>query len=175
MILLFFIILLLSSSTLISCFLPFNSKRFTSNGGMHMTRPLSWSNCGDTSKDSEDLFILESLEITPDPPQRSAPLTVHLKGFLKETLDEGIVDYSVKFGGFQLATGKLDGCPALQKEPNLPQCPVSHGKIDVTHTVQLPWHIPPGRYLIKARGERSRDQKQIFCLDLDLAIDLISE
>ena len=112
--------------------------------------------------------------MNPDPPRRSTPLTVHLQGHLKETLNEGVVEYEVKFGGFKLATGVLDGCPALKAEPNLPQCPVEAGPINVTHTVELPWHIPPGRYLINAKGKRSDDGKQIFCINLDVAIDLVN-
>ena len=163
-----------SSSHLLSSFnsLPFNSNNFpSSNGMMRPARPVSWMNCGS----SDDLFNLESLELSPDPPRRSSPLTVKLKGYLKEKLDEGVVEYEAKFGGFTLATGKLDGCPTLKEEPKLPQCPVAAGKIDVTHTVDLPWQIPPGRYLINAKGKRSIDDKQIFCIDLDVLINLINE
>lgn len=152
--------------------LPFSSNNFpSSNGVMRPARPVSWVSCGT----DDDLFTLESLELSPDPPRRSSPLTVTVKGYLKETLDEGVVEYEAKFGGFTLATGKLDGCPTLKEEPKLPQCPVKAGKIDVTHTVDLPWHVPPGRYLVNAKGKRSEDGKQIFCIDLDVLIDLISE
>jgi hypothetical protein len=152
--------------------LPFSSNNFpSSNGVMRPARPVSWASCGAEN----DLFNLESLEIFPDPPRRSSPLTVNVKGYLKETLDEGVAEYEAKFGGFTLATGKLDGCPTLKEEPKLPQCPVAAGRIDVTHTVDLPWHVPPGRYLINAKGKRSADGKQIFCINLDILIDLISE
>lgn len=152
--------------------LPFTSNRFPSSAGwMRAARPVSWINCGDES----DLFRLDSLEMSPDPPKRSTPLTVHVQGLLKETLTEGLIEYEVKFGGFKLATGTLDGCSTLQKEQNLPQCPVKSDVYDVTHTVDLPWHIPPGRYLINAKGRRRADDKQIFCIDLDVAIDLINE
>ena len=132
------------------------------------SRPVSWLNCGK----EDDLFRLDALELSPDPPQRSAPLTVKLMGFLKETLEEGVVEYEVKFGGFKLVTGSLDGCPTLKREPNLPQCPVKAGPIDLTHTVNLPWHVPPGRYSINAKGHRSSDDKQIFCIDLDTIIEI---
>ena len=150
---------------------PFASNTFPSSDGiMRPARPVSWENCGENS----DLFRFDSLELSPDPPQRSSPLTVHVKGYLKETLEEGVVEYEVKFGAFKLATGSLDGCPALKEEPKLPQCPVESGRIDVTHTVELPWHIPPGRYLVNAKGKRSHDGKQIFCINLDVAIDLVN-
>lgn len=129
--------------------------------------PMSWTNCGK----SNDLFQLEFLELIPDPPRRSAPLTVKLRGYLVEGLEEGIVKYEVKFGGFKLATGKLDGCDALKKESNLPQCPIESGSIDVTHTVELPWQIPAGKYIVHVFGERSSDHKQIFCLNLEIVID----
>lgn len=152
--------------------LPFSSNNFpSSNGGMRPARPVSWTDCGTP----DDLFRLEGITLSPDPPRRSAPLTVNVKGYLREQLDEGVVEYEVKFGGFKLATGSLDGCPALKEEPALPQCPVQPGPINVTHTVQLPWHIPPGKYLINAKGKRSADGKQIFCVDLDVAVDVISE
>ena len=150
---------------------PFTSNTFPSSDGlMRPARPVSWENCGQPT----DLFRFDFLELNPDPPRRSSPLTVHLQGYLKETLDQGVVEYEVKFGGFKLATGSLDGCPALANEPNLPQCPVKAGPIDVTHTVELPWHVPPGRYLINAKGKRSADGKQIFCINLDIAIDLVN-
>lgn len=152
--------------------LPYSSKYFASSDGLiRVARPVSWIDCGN----SDDLFRLDSLILSPDPPKRSAPLTVHLKGQLKETLTEGVVNYAIRFGGFTLATGSLDGCPSLEKESTLPHCPVEKGIIDVTHTVQIPWQIPPGRYFIDAHGERSVDHKQIFCLNLDVAIDLVSD
>lgn len=152
--------------------LPFTSNTFpSSDGRIRPARPVAWMNCGQ----DDDLFRLDSLELNPDPPKRSTPLTVHVTGLLKETLTEGVIEYEVKFGGFKLATGSLDGCPTLKQEPTLPQCPVQAGQYDVTHTVQLPWHIPPGRYLINAKGKRSMDGKQIFCIDLDVAIDLVNE
>lgn len=155
-----------------SFLLPFTSNNFpSSNGVMRPARPVSWVSCGT----DDDLFSFESLEISPDPPRRSSPLTVNVKGYLKETLDEGVVEYEAKFGGFTLATGILDGCPTLKEEPKLPQCPVAAGRINVTHSVELPWHVPPGRYLVNAKGKRSVDGKQIFCIDLDVLIDLISE
>ena len=152
------------------------SNKFPFNKGekesiMRPARPIIWSNCGDPA---EDLFQVESIEVSPDPPRRSSPLTVNLRGYLKETLDEGKVDYVARFGGFTLARGSLDGCSTLRQEPNLPQCPVKAGPINVNHTVDLPWHIPPGRYLINASGRRSIDEKQIFCIDLDVSIDLIN-
>ena len=150
--------------------LPFSSNNFPSiSGGLNGdgASPMSWTNCGE----SNDLFKLEFLELIPDPPRRSAPLTVKLRGYLVEGLEEGVVGYEIKFGGFKLATGKLDGCDALKKESNLPQCPIEAGPIDVTHTVELPWPIPAGKYIIHVFGERSSDHKQIFCLNLDILID----
>lgn len=169
----FFLIVNFQTLKSLSSFsLPFSSNNFpSSNGGMRPARPVSWVSCGR----DDDLFSFESLEISPDPPRRSSPLTVNVTGYLKEAIDEGVVEYEAKFGGFTLATGKLDGCPTLKKEPNLPQCPVAAGRINVTHSVELPWHVPPGRYLINAKGKRSVDGKQIFCIDLDVLIDLISE
>lgn len=176
LILLFVFILVEQYSCLIPNYqllsLPFTSNNFpSSDGRMRPARPVSWMNCGE----EDDLFRLDSLELNPDPPKRSTPLTVHVKGLLRETLTEGVIEYEVKFGGFKFATGSLDGCPTLKQEPNLPQCPVQAGQYDVTHTVDLPWHIPPGRYLINAKGKRSVDDKQIFCIDLDVAIDLVNE
>ncbi|NBO24991.1 MAG: hypothetical protein EBU93_07165, partial [Chlamydiae bacterium] len=87
---------------------------------MRPAGPILWTNCGDPAT---DLFQLESIVVSPDPPRRSAPLTVNIRGYLKETLDEGRIDYVAKFGGFTLASGNLDGCPTLHQEPDLPQCP----------------------------------------------------
>lgn len=148
--------------------LPFSSNNFPSSfGEMKPAGPISWTDCGG----SDDLFQLESLELIPDPPRRSAPLTVKLRGYLLERLNEGVIRYEVKFGGFKLANGKLDGCDALKKERNLPQCPIGAGPIDVTHTIELPWQIPSGKYLVNVNGARSDDQKQIFCLNLDISIN----
>lgn len=90
--------LLLKSTLPIS--LPFSSNNFPSSFGKMRasSRPISWENCGE---ESNDLFRLESLEFIPDPPRRSSPLTVKLRGYLKERLEEVVVWYEVKFGAFK--------------------------------------------------------------------------
>ena len=152
---------------------PFSSKFFPSDDGyFRIAQPVSWTDC--SSPDA--LFHLEALSLSPDPPQRSSPLTVHLRGYLKERLTGGVLNYTASFGGLQLVKGSEDGCTLLAKEDqSLPQCPIEAGLIEVTHTAQLPWHVPPGRYLIDVTVERKDDHRQVICLKLDVSIDLISQ
>ncbi len=156
-----------------TCSRPFSSKYFQSDDGyMRIAQPLSWTDCSSPSA----LFKLESLTISPDPPQRSSPLTVNVRGYLKERLDSGMLNYTASFGGLQLIKGSEDGCSLLAREDgNLPQCPIEAGLIEVTHTAQIPWHVPPGRYLIDFSVERKDDRQQVICLKLDVSIDLISK
>ena len=72
-----------------------------------------------------------------------------------------------------LATGSLDGCPAPRTSQTCPQCPVKSRPIDVTHTVELLGTFHPGDALINAKG-KGADGKQIFCINLDIAIDLVN-
>ena len=150
---------------------PFSSKYFASEDGlMRVARPVAWTDC--SSPDA--LFHLESLDLSPDPPQRSSPLTVHLRGHLKERLEGAQVNYTASFGGLQLVQGSEDGCGLLAKEgKGLPQCPIEAGEIEVTHEAQLPWHVPPGRYLIDLLVSRKDDGREVVCLKLDVVIDLI--
>lgn len=152
---------------------PFSSKYFPSTDGyVRVARPVSWTLCSSPGA----LFHLESLDLSPDPPQRSSPLTVHVRGLLKERIESGWLNLSASFGGLQLVKRTEDGCSLLAKEGgSLPQCPIEAGEIDVTHTVQLPWHVPPGRYLIDVNVETKDDHREVLCLKLDVAIDLIRQ
>lgn len=156
---------------------PFSSRVFPSSDGyMRVARPVSWTDCSHP----DSLFKLEMLELSPDPPQRSSPLQVHVKGYLERTLHAGWLNYTASFGGLQLVKGVEDGCALLARAgaeeggKDLPQCPIEAGDIEVTYTAHLPWHIPPGRYLIDVSVE-TKEHEQVICLKLDVAVDLIRQ
>lgn len=156
---------------------PFSSRVFPSSDGyMRVARPVAWTDCSQP----DSLFKLESLEMSPDPPQRSSPLTVHVKGHLERNLHAGWLNYTASFGGLQLVKDVEDGCALLAKAgaeeggEDLPQCPIEAGEIEVTHTAHLPWHIPPGRYLIDVSVE-TKDHEEVICLKLDVSVDLIRQ
>lgn len=131
--------------------------------------PKGWSSCGSSSS----LFQIHSIVLDPDPPRRSSPLRIHVKGNLAEPLTTGRLNYTVRYGIIPIVQDSVELCEALRMEPRIPQCPLRSGEWDVKHEVELPKETPFGRYSVEAAAWHE-DGREIFCLKGTTVIGLLS-
>lgn len=136
----------------------------------------SWSQCGG----DEIALHVESIELTPESPQRGHNLTVHGKATLSTRADVSCVlrqfgtyiDLSVRVGFLRIFSQRIDVCEALRENEVEVQCPAAPGHYDVSHTVFLPSQVPPGRftyypakYSVHVEGQ-THEEKPLTCMDI---------
>lgn len=146
---------------------PFSSDDDGDDGEASL--PKGWHNCGT----HEDLFHIHAFSMTPDPPKRSRQLAVRVAGELSETLQGGLLNYTVMYGVIPIVQDSLELCEALRMEPKIPQCPLKGGNWDVTHEVEMPREVPFGRYTVKAQAW-SPQGKRIFCVEGTTVIGIMT-
>ncbi|CAN6674943.1 phosphatidylglycerol/phosphatidylinositol transfer protein [Trichomonascus vanleenenianus] len=101
--------------------------------------------------DIAQLLRIDQIDISPNPPERGAELTISAKGFLAEDIEEGAyVAVDVRYGYIRLVNQKFDLC---EQAGNVDlQCPLEKGDQNITKTVELPDEIPPGKFIVTARA-----------------------
>ncbi len=132
--------------------------------------PSGWELCDQT----DDLFQLEVFNVSPDPPRRGQFMSIHVKGHLLEALEDGTVEYTVRYGGIPIVHDKQPLCEALALEPSLPQCPLRAGKWNIKRQIDLPYAVPFGKYSISAVGWNPQGER-IFCVEGTTVLSLRAE
>ncbi|KAK3318300.1 ML domain-containing protein [Apodospora peruviana] len=90
----------------------------------------------------KDLITIDSVDLSPNPPEAGTTLEIAASGTVKETIEDGAyVNLSVKYGYIRLINTKADLCEEI-KNVDL-ECPIEEGKISITKSVELPKEIPP--------------------------------
>ncbi|KAJ3048096.1 Phosphatidylglycerol/phosphatidylinositol transfer protein [Rhizophlyctis rosea] len=118
----------------------------------------------------DDIFKLEYIRMSPDPPERGKPLTVAVKGKLLEEVKEGAyVDVKVNLGFIKLVDQRFDVCENVKEVGK--ECPLVPGEEEVTHTVDFPREAPPGRYVVHA-DLTNYDGKHIACINANFVLKL---
>jgi hypothetical protein len=115
-----------------------------------------------------DLFILDSITLTPDPPQRGQNLRVVVKGQVKDTVADGKVDVKVKLGKYITILNKQYQLCELAGEFE-ETCPISDGTKEWVKDIELPAVIPPGRFTADVKittGEESPRNVACFVANL---------
>lgn len=103
------------------------------------------------------ILDLQSVSISPNPPERGANLTIHAKGFLSKEVAEGAyVDVDVRYGYIKLVSQTFDLCEEIENVDLT--CPLDKGKYDLVKTVELPDQVPPGKYVVYARAYTVADE-----------------
>ncbi|KAM5530786.1 hypothetical protein V8D89_015527 [Ganoderma adspersum] len=121
-----------------------------------------WKDCGTDSH----LVHINSIEISPDPPQRGQDLTITVDGVAKEAVEDGAyADVTVKAGIIRLLHKEFDVCEEARNANTTIQCPVEKGHHKVTQTVTLPNEIPPAQFTVNIRGFTEGDD-DLVCMDL---------
>ncbi|KAF9452697.1 hypothetical protein P691DRAFT_721511 [Macrolepiota fuliginosa MF-IS2] len=122
-----------------------------------------YSVCGD----EDDIVQIQSIEVTPDPPEPGKDLTVKVKAVTSETIDEGAyVDVVVKLGRIKILSKQFDLCEEARNADTSVQCPVPPGPYEVQHTVALPKEVPRAKFEVHVDGYGANDEN-LLCLDLE--------
>ncbi|KIP12433.1 hypothetical protein PHLGIDRAFT_81580 [Phlebiopsis gigantea 11061_1 CR5-6] len=123
-----------------------------------------WTQCGKPS----DPVRIKSIQVSPDPPQPGANMTVTVVGQANEQIEDGAyADVSVKVGRIQLIHREFDLCEEARNAHTDIQCPVEEGEYTVVHTVELPKEIPKAPFNVAVRGFTVEDEP-LVCLDLTI-------
>ncbi|KAF8560427.1 hypothetical protein OG21DRAFT_69945 [Imleria badia] len=122
----------------------------------------SYVDCGQSS----DLIQINSIKVSPDPPQPGQDLTVTVSGSAVDTIEEGAyADVTVKLGLIKLLTKRFDVCEEARNANASIKCPVEKGDHVISHTVALPREIPQAKFVVNVRGFAT-DERDMLCLDL---------
>jgi len=134
----------------------------TLNNGVHTMEGWDYKNCGLP----EDAMNIESITVSPDPPQPGQDLTVNVVGSATRRIEEGAyADVTVKLGLIKLLSKRFDVCEEARSANVSIQCPVEEGKYTVSQTVALPKEIPRAKFVVQVRGYTA-DDDDMACLDL---------
>jgi len=112
---------------------------------------------------SDDLLVLEHVNLTPNPPKAGSTLTIEAVGTLLEDVEEGAyVILQVKYGLIRLVNTQANLCDQVSNVDL--KCPIKKGKTTITKDVELPKEIPPGTYTVFADAY-TVDKEKIICLE----------
>lgn len=108
------------------------------------------------------ILDLQSVVLTPNPPEKGQNLTVTAKGYLSEDVEDGAyVEVEVRYGFIKLIHQTFDLCEEISKVDL--ECPIKKGEQIITKEVEIPDEVPPGRYMVNARAY-TKDDEFITCL-----------
>ncbi|TRM66183.1 MD-2-related lipid-recognition domain-containing protein, partial [Schizophyllum amplum] len=133
-------------------------------GDVHTAESWSYIDCGLP----EDLIQLQSIKVSPDPPQPGEQLTVTVNAVVLETIEEGAyADVVVKLGLIKLLSKTFDVCEEARNANATVQCPVEKGPYTVVQTVDLPKEIPKAKFVVSVRAYTAEDD-DMACVDLQV-------
>ncbi|KAF3806579.1 Phosphatidylglycerol/phosphatidylinositol transfer protein [Colletotrichum gloeosporioides] len=111
---------------------------------------------------SKDVVSIESVDLSPNPPQAGKELIIKASGTVKETIEKGAyVLLQVKYGLIRLISTKADLCEQIENVDL--ECPIEKGVLSITKSVELPNEIPSGKYTVFA-DVYTADDEPITCL-----------
>ncbi|KAJ2931203.1 hypothetical protein H1R20_g5932, partial [Candolleomyces eurysporus] len=124
----------------------------------------SWKDCGEPDWPVQ----IESIEVSPDPPQPGKDLTVKVKASVIERIAEGAyADVEVKLGLVKILEKTFDVCEEARNANATVQCPVEVGPYLVEQTVALPKEIPRAKFKVNVNGYTEEDE-EMLCLNLEI-------
>lgn len=113
-----------------------------------------------------DILVIDSVDLSPNPPEVGQTLDIRATGVLKETVENGAkIHLQVKYGLITLINQETDLCNQV-KNVDL-KCPLKRGPLELTKSVNLPGQIPPGNYHVIA-DVFTKDGDEITCLTADV-------
>ncbi|KAJ3507103.1 hypothetical protein NMY22_g17036 [Coprinellus aureogranulatus] len=120
-----------------------------------------WTDCGEP----EWPVQIDSIEVSPDPPQPGKDLTVKVKAKTSERIEDGFyADVQVKLGLVKLLEKTFDVCEEARNANATIQCPVEEGSHVIEQTVALPKEIPRAKFVVNINGYT--EEEDLLCLTL---------
>ncbi|KDQ20250.1 hypothetical protein BOTBODRAFT_101794, partial [Botryobasidium botryosum FD-172 SS1] len=113
----------------------------------------------------DDLLQLQSLTVSPDPPQPGRNLTIMASALVREEIEDGAYAHVlVKAGPIMVLSKQFDLCAEAEKANFSLLCPVKPGQYDIVHSVELPREVPFGKFTIQVQA-LAADDAPMFCLN----------
>lgn len=114
-----------------------------------------------------DILKIDSVDLSPNPPEAGQTLDIKATGVLKKTVENGAkIHLQVKYGLITLINQETDLCNQV-KNVDL-ECPLEKGPLELTKSVNLPSQIPPGMYHVMA-DVFTKNGDKITCLSADVS------
>ncbi|KAG5648059.1 hypothetical protein DXG03_007094 [Asterophora parasitica] len=176
-----FALLALSSATL-GLATPVEHQVSLGDDTVRVADKWSYKDCGNPT----DAIQIQSIKVTPDPPQPGKDLTVDVVGKAVRRIEDGAyADVTVKLGLVRLLHKQFDVCEEARNANASIQCPIEEGSYSVSQTVALPKEIPRGmslllpcipphisicdsaKFIVNVRGF-TNDDDDMLCLDLSV-------
>ncbi|KAI1386335.1 phosphatidylinositol/phosphatidylglycerol transfer protein [Hypoxylon trugodes] len=111
---------------------------------------------------SNDIIKIESVDLSPNPPETGAELVIKATGTVYETIQDGAkVNLVVKYGLIRLISTTADLCEQVENVDL--KCPIEKGVLSLTKAVEIPKEVPPGTYNVYAEVI-NYDGKPVTCL-----------
>ncbi|TPX30113.1 hypothetical protein SmJEL517_g06246 [Synchytrium microbalum] len=113
----------------------------------------------------DDIFTVESIILTPDPPVKGQSLVIEARGYLKEDVVAGsVADVKVKLGLIKLFEQRLDLCEEIKRIDV--ECPILKGYQVIERTIDLPNELPAGKYNLHLNATNA-DDLPITCVNAE--------
>ncbi|EPQ60742.1 hypothetical protein GLOTRDRAFT_124488 [Gloeophyllum trabeum ATCC 11539] len=124
-----------------------------------------FSSCGSPS----DVVQVPALTLSPDPPQPGYNLTVDFDATVSDVIQVGAYIWvEVKLGYIVLIRKTFDLCEQATQLDAQYECPLAAGDYTVHHEIELPKEIPPGKFVVTAKGHNP-DDSPLFCVKEDIS------
>ncbi|CAE6454039.1 unnamed protein product [Rhizoctonia solani] len=139
-------------------------------GEPHTTNSWSYTDCGLPT----DAVQVQSIKLSPDPPQIGKDLTITARGVVTRKIEDGAyADVTVKLGLVKLLHKQFDICEEARNNNVTVQCPVEPGEYEVVQTVQLPRETPRAKFIIDVKGFTSEEALDPDLACLQLKVDFV--
>jgi len=114
------------------------------------------------SDPADDILTIDSVDLSPNPPQAGKNLTITAAGVLSADIEDGaMVHLEVKYGLIKIISQNADLCETAGNVDL--ECPLKKGPLKLTKVVELPSAIPPGKYSVLA-DVTTKDDDAVTCL-----------
>ncbi|OAA68401.1 ml domain containing protein [Niveomyces insectorum RCEF 264] len=118
---------------------------------------------------TDDLLTIQSVNLSPNPPEAGTELVIEATGVVAETIEQGAyVNLQVKYGLIRLISTTADLCEQIQNVEL--ECPIEKGPISIVKSIDLPREIPPGKYTVLADVFTAKGEP-ITCLTATVVFD----
>ncbi|WP_406058960.1 ML domain-containing protein [Streptomyces sp. NBC_01077] len=99
-----------------------------------------------------DALQIQSITITPDPPQPGSPAKMTIKATVQEAIEEGaFYNLTVKLGLIKLLQKQIDLFEELRSgtltvTPDPAGGPIKPGEVELTYALNLPREVPKAKF-----------------------------
>ncbi|MEU0400506.1 ML domain-containing protein [Streptomyces sp. NPDC006197] len=132
--------------------------------------------------DPTDALQIESVTVTPDPPERGAQAKLTVKGTAQTAIEDGAYfDVTVKLGLIKLLQKQVNLFEELRNgsasegwsaTPDPAGGPIKPGPVELTYVMQLSRDMPPAKYKVTCQAYTVDDD---VLATLDFAFDFLSK